>query len=214
MIATSFSAHAEISSLIGKIVDGEFTININGKELNQKAIVIKGTSYLPVRSISESIGYNVKFDEGTGIELFPKDDQTTLPIKYVPWVHIGNADKYNGDFYYFEKDGNQYVSVNCLIDPYSIYWLGESKGGIFHLKEDGQKASVQTSTSYTKTTNDVMVNYTKDYEKNTDSFKYKYTESIFVQLSTLGLKAEFKFNPDAEINDYQLFIFKDTNVPK
>lgn len=90
----------------------------------------------------------------------------------------------------------------------------ESKGGIFHLKEDGQKASVQTSTSYTKTTNDVMVNYTKDYEKNTDSFKYKYTESIFVQLSTLGLKAEFKFNPDAEINDYQLFIFKDTNVPK
>jgi len=57
-------ALANTVSLIGKTVDSEVPVKLDGKYLGTKAIAIQGTSYLPVRSLTEAIGYNVQYDGG------------------------------------------------------------------------------------------------------------------------------------------------------
>lgn len=77
--ALMFSASAyaaDITSLIGKTVQGVFPVKVNGGLLPKTAIVIDGTSYLPVRSIGDAIGYDVSFNADLGIEL--KKKETTL----------------------------------------------------------------------------------------------------------------------------------------
>lgn len=51
----------EIESWIGKTVEGQFPITIDGKRIEQPGLVIEGTSYLPVRSSGELFGYEVSF---------------------------------------------------------------------------------------------------------------------------------------------------------
>ncbi|MGG4217320.1 hypothetical protein ABEW32_03700 [Paenibacillus jamilae] len=51
----------EIESLVGKKVQSETSVSVNGKELD-KAIVVEGKSYAPVRSIGEAAGYTVTVD--------------------------------------------------------------------------------------------------------------------------------------------------------
>lgn len=65
-ITTSVYA-ADIQSLIGKTIQGEFPIKIEGKELSKKALVIDGTSYVPLRVFGEAIGYESSFDAELGI---------------------------------------------------------------------------------------------------------------------------------------------------
>ncbi|MEC0265129.1 stalk domain-containing protein [Paenibacillus anseongense] len=72
LLMTAFSASAEVSSVIGKVVDGAFSVKINDKSLNNQAVVIEGTSYLPVREIGEALGMDIKFDADLGIELQSK----------------------------------------------------------------------------------------------------------------------------------------------
>ncbi|MCY9662344.1 hypothetical protein P5G65_11955 [Paenibacillus chondroitinus] len=206
LLGTSISAHAEVASIVGKVIEGDFTVIINGRTLNNKAIVIEGTSYLPVREIGDSIGYNVSFDQNIGIKLSPKFDNTGLQTKYLPMVKINdNTEMYNGDFYYLESDGNQYASINCLIGPYSLYWTGRDTG-VFHPVNNG-KSSVQISDVYIKRADDVTVKLTNDYVKDSEAFRYKEISGmVFVKLSTLGLKAEVKYNE--EIKDDELIITK------
>ncbi|WP_127580186.1 stalk domain-containing protein [Paenibacillus koleovorans] len=59
--ATSYAD--DISDLIGKKIENTFPVYVNLKEVEAKAVVIDGTSYLPVRSIGNAIGYEVFFDE-------------------------------------------------------------------------------------------------------------------------------------------------------
>lgn len=67
------AAAEELQSLVGKKIDGEFTVTLNGKELAVKAGTIEGTSYLPVRAVSESLGLDVGFDSEKGISLAKKE---------------------------------------------------------------------------------------------------------------------------------------------
>lgn len=70
LLATAFSAHAdEVISLIGKQVQGTFPVKVFNKMLSDQAIVIDGTSYLPVRAIGEALNMQVSFDSQTGISL-------------------------------------------------------------------------------------------------------------------------------------------------
>lgn len=69
--ATTYAA--DITSLIGKAVQGVFPVTVDGDVLPKTAIVIDGTSYLPVRAIGDAIGYDVSFTADLGIELKKKE---------------------------------------------------------------------------------------------------------------------------------------------
>ncbi|WP_010276361.1 hypothetical protein [Paenibacillus senegalensis] len=70
-LTVGVSAHAEVTNLmIGKVVDGVFPVKLNGQTLHTEAIVIEGTSYLPVRAFSETLGMEVRFDMQEGISLY------------------------------------------------------------------------------------------------------------------------------------------------
>lgn len=58
LAVTSFAAH--IQSMIGKKVDGEITVQLNGKNISEKAIVVDGRAHLPVRSMANSLEADVE----------------------------------------------------------------------------------------------------------------------------------------------------------
>ncbi|WP_159882781.1 hypothetical protein [Paenibacillus puerhi] len=73
------SAGAEnIQTLVGKKIDGEFPVTLNGKILESSAGVIEGTSYLPVRAIGEALDLTVTFDQIQGIVLSKKEEDVKL----------------------------------------------------------------------------------------------------------------------------------------
>lgn len=53
---------AELSSLVGKSIDGYVAIVVNGRELKEKGILVAGTSYAPVRPLAEALGLKVGWD--------------------------------------------------------------------------------------------------------------------------------------------------------
>lgn len=63
--ATTTSIAAQLPSLIGKKIQAEYTINVDGKELDSKAIVVDGVSHLPVRKVSEIYGADIKVKDKT-----------------------------------------------------------------------------------------------------------------------------------------------------
>lgn len=77
MLIAATAYAEEIQSMIGKAVDGEFSVSVNDVTLDKKAIVIEGTSYLPVRAIGEALGTEIYFDADLGIKLMA-DDATAV----------------------------------------------------------------------------------------------------------------------------------------
>lgn len=69
----------EIQSLVGKKIQGETAVLVNGKSID-KAIVVEGKSYAPVRSIGEAAGMKVQY----GNEGIVLSDESTKEIKPDP----------------------------------------------------------------------------------------------------------------------------------
>ena len=59
----------ELQSMVGESIQGEFNVSIEGSSLDTPAIVVDGTSFLPVRALGEAIGYEVSFDPEGDIRL-------------------------------------------------------------------------------------------------------------------------------------------------
>jgi hypothetical protein len=100
-LAFSLSAHAEVVSMINKVVEGTFPVTVEGKKLDTDAVVIEGSTYLPVRSFGEAIGYTVGFDTEMGVSLVKKSAETaqpttsqTIPIATDPKVSTEQKIKY------------------------------------------------------------------------------------------------------------------------
>lgn len=74
MIATN--AQAAVNSYIGKKIEGQFNVTVNGKQITDQAIVIEGKSYLPTRAIAETFNAEVKFDAKSGINLVTENQVT------------------------------------------------------------------------------------------------------------------------------------------
>jgi hypothetical protein len=55
------SAHAEVASMIGKVVEGSFPMIINGAKAEKDGLVIDGTTYIPARNAGQMFGYDVSF---------------------------------------------------------------------------------------------------------------------------------------------------------
>lgn len=77
MLGTSAFAD-EIKSVVGKAIQGQFDITVDGKKLKNPVIVLDGTSYAPVREFGESIGYEVLFDTEGGVILNKIEEETSV----------------------------------------------------------------------------------------------------------------------------------------
>jgi len=58
------SVLADSLSLVGKTVDGEVPVYYNDEPLVAKAITVEGTSYLPVRTIGNTLGADILYKDG------------------------------------------------------------------------------------------------------------------------------------------------------
>jgi len=75
LLSLSVTVYAEeAKTLVGRTIEGTFPVFLNGKKLSNEAIVIDGTSYLPVREIAEMLALAVKFNQQEGISL--EQDET------------------------------------------------------------------------------------------------------------------------------------------
>lgn len=194
LLATTLSAHAEeITSLIGKTIQGAFPFQIEGKTLATPAIVVDGTSYLPVRALGEATGYDVSFDADLGISLKKKEVQPTPPsptpspsatpepqasgnpssgYQAIKTVILSlddeKAQKSTGEFGLIQVDGTRYVSLSTLSSFYTISW-GEP---MLQLNYAGQLVGSFATHS--------------QYSKGTGSFTYDGT--VYINISLLKLK--------------------------
>jgi len=57
--------YAQINSMIGKKVTGEYTVIVNGETLSDKGAIIDGRANVPVRALSESLGADIKVEGKT-----------------------------------------------------------------------------------------------------------------------------------------------------
>lgn len=71
---------AQVKSMIGKKVTGEYTVVVNGKTLSEKGAIIDGRANLPVRALSESIGADIKVQGKTIIVSTENIDSTNNVI--------------------------------------------------------------------------------------------------------------------------------------
>ncbi|MGG4196102.1 stalk domain-containing protein [Paenibacillus jamilae] len=63
VVATAGSAFADqIKSLVGKKVTGEYTVIVNGKELQDKGAVIDGKTNVPIRGVSQALGADIQVE--------------------------------------------------------------------------------------------------------------------------------------------------------
>lgn len=72
--ATSFADGIE--SLVGKKIESQYPVTIDGKTLDKQAIVVDGSSYAPLRAIGDALDKNVAFDETIGVSLSSKEDNS------------------------------------------------------------------------------------------------------------------------------------------
>ena len=61
LLFCAFPVYGAVSSLVGKEIDGEYSVVVNGVELQEKAIVVDGKSFTPNRAIGDAVGYDVSF---------------------------------------------------------------------------------------------------------------------------------------------------------
>ncbi|WP_433618793.1 copper amine oxidase [Paenibacillus cellulositrophicus] len=77
IIATSSSAFAaQVKSLVGKKVTGEYTVVVDGKTLIDKGAVIDSKANAPVRALSEALGADVQVS-GKTISITSADEPVT-----------------------------------------------------------------------------------------------------------------------------------------
>ncbi|MEC0235254.1 hypothetical protein P4H71_13075 [Paenibacillus kribbensis] len=125
LLATSGGVAADqVKSLVGKTVSGEYNVRVNGTTLSENAIAVDGTAYVPLRSISESLGANLAV-KGKTIEIATGTPSSNVVVKeqsqaialkdnpYTNWSkelivkHIGTVEElidiYNNDIKKYEK---------------------------------------------------------------------------------------------------------------
>ncbi|MFE4569945.1 stalk domain-containing protein [Paenibacillus chitinolyticus] len=118
VLAFAASANAEVKTMIDKIVEGTFPVTVEGKKLQTDAVVIEGSTYLPVRAFGEAIGYEVKFDSDLGVSLEQKkpesDADDTINAMKERVEKFEALKKQSGDM------TNEIVRLQGLLNPYEI----------------------------------------------------------------------------------------------
>lgn len=76
LLMMSFQVSAD--DVIGSKVQGVLPVYVNGVQVSTPAVVIDGVSYLPVRSVGESINYKVSYDATKRVVNLENLDSLTL----------------------------------------------------------------------------------------------------------------------------------------
>ena len=74
LLLTSVTVFADSASLVGKKVQGLFTVEQNGKKVAD-AVIIDGVAYAPVRAVSEAAGVELKVE---GKKIIMSESETTI----------------------------------------------------------------------------------------------------------------------------------------
>lgn len=87
--ATAFAD--DIQNLIGKKVEAQYTVEVNGKTL--KTVVVEGSNYAPVKAFSEAAGFevttegkNVKVSEVKSVNNSTVTSDTAQKINNINWA--------------------------------------------------------------------------------------------------------------------------------
>lgn len=83
LMMVSVQAFGDSVSKIGKKIQTEYTVTVDGKQLTVPAIAVDGTSYAPVRAIGEAAGYDVSVS-GKSISLKKESAVTVTPTSETP----------------------------------------------------------------------------------------------------------------------------------
>lgn len=62
-LATSGQALADTVSNVGKKIQAEYTVEVNGEPVSVKAIAINGVTYTPNRALAAATGYDIQFKD-------------------------------------------------------------------------------------------------------------------------------------------------------
>lgn len=80
--SSSDAVAAQVKSLTGQKVTGEYTVIVNGEKLLDKGAIISGRTNAPVRAVSESLGADLKVDNQTKVvEISTSDKEALLKEK-------------------------------------------------------------------------------------------------------------------------------------
>lgn len=187
ILAFTVSAHAEVVSMIGKVIDGAFPVKVDGKTLDTQAIVVEGTSYLPVRAFGDATGYDVKFDADMGITLTKKQETTAQNPQPMPPTSnpdpvaeaFNNAKQYKLQSSFLDIPDKEYKFVQIDGESYlPMIFLGK------YYKVVDPKISIRLPESP-----EVLVDLSNNYSKDVTLFINKFDGETYVKLSALGLKA-------------------------
>jgi hypothetical protein len=123
-LAITTSAYAddiksEISSMIGKKVQGSFPLTIGGKKAAKDVIVIENTSYLPIRSAADLFGYEIAFDADLGVKLTKKEGvamETATGVVETKEEIQARHDKMEADGKLIVEKQNNKLKLQALVD--------------------------------------------------------------------------------------------------
>lgn len=134
LLSLSPAVYAEVHNMIGKKVQGQFSVKVNGVEIDVQAIVIDGTSYLPVRAIGEALNKEVKFSSDLGIEVNDKE---------VPKVS-GQVERQQTS----EEDAEIIKNVEAQIDRFKAI-ISENNVKISEFEREKAKAEAELAKAQT-----------------------------------------------------------------
>jgi len=111
LLAVPAFAVAEQVTMIGKTVQNEYPVIVDGRQLEVNAVAIDGKSYVPIRAVGEATGRKVEFrdkkviltkieteqpssEEGGQVEVQTPSMPSTTPITKQPNYTLENIDEF------------------------------------------------------------------------------------------------------------------------
>ena len=76
--SSSDAVAAQVKSLTGQTVAGEYTVIVNGEKLSDKGAIIAGRTNAPVRAVSESLGADLTVDNNKKVVEINTSDKEAL----------------------------------------------------------------------------------------------------------------------------------------
>lgn len=90
-VAIGSTAYADdVSEWIGKMVEGEATIKIDGNTFT--GIVVDGRSFVSVRELADKLGYNIDYADGGYV--LDRDITIEYTKDDVPYIHFKNDEEW------------------------------------------------------------------------------------------------------------------------
>lgn len=149
-LSITVSVSAEQISMIGKKVDDQAVIVMDGNELSIPAIILEGTSYAPVRAIGEAVGKEVGWTEGK----ITLDSKTTDELKAQMEKNIADMQKRSEDILRKQEVRKQIDELGKANEPLGNVMLAfEKHDGYLYAEnrtvteEEYQKAKDQFETN-------------------------------------------------------------------